>query len=218
MTHRNVQLVIFDLDGTLVDAYKAVSSSLNHALGVCGFDYLDDATIQRNVGWGEKVLIEKCVGGEAVDQVLSIYRGHHHKALKSGTKFMPGAQKLLDDLVKDGYTLAIATNRPSRFTHIILKHLEMKHYFKVVVCADQVAKPKPSCDMLDYILRKTRIDKDQTLYVGDMALDVETGNNAGVRSVAVTSGSNTREEIESLTPHAVIESISQLPDVIGSLG
>ena len=50
----DIQLVIFDLDGTLVDAYKAVSMSLNHALNTCGFDSLDDYTIQRSVGWGEK--------------------------------------------------------------------------------------------------------------------------------------------------------------------
>src|SRR5262245_35251088 len=121
---KKTKLVIFDLDGTLVDAYKAVAARLNHALKSFKYRVLDDPTIKRYVGWGDKNLVSKFVRPEDVDRMLSVYRAHHRSALKSGTKFLPGAKPLLDALKKDGYQLAIASNRPSRFTHIILKHLE----------------------------------------------------------------------------------------------
>src|SRR5262245_54914291 len=111
-----IKLIIFDLDGTLVDAYKAVAASINHALSTFGFPKIDDETIKRSVGWGDKVLVSKFVPPEKLDQVLSVYRLHHRSALKSGTKFLPGAKQLLERLKEAGYQMAIASNRPSRFT------------------------------------------------------------------------------------------------------
>jgi len=210
MKFSGIKLVIFDLDGTLVDAYQAVSASLNHALSSCGYAKLDDYTVQRSVGWGEKVLIQKFVKPQHIDQVLSVYRVHHRAALRSGTKFLPGAREILDELKGLGFRLAIASNRPSPFTHIILKHLNVREHFDMVVCADEVPQPKPASDMLDRIVTLKGIRRDQELYVGDMTIDVETGKNAGIRIVSVLTGSSTREEIEALAPDMIIENISKL--------
>ena len=205
------------MDGTLVDAYKAVASSLNHAFSVFGFPSVDDVTIQRSVGWGDKMLVGKFVPPEKIDQVLSVYRTHHTRALRSGTKFLPGTKAVLDALKKDGYTLAIASNRPSRFTHIILKHLIIEGYFTAVVCADQVENPKPAPDMLKAILKRCRLGPQEALYVGDMTIDAQTGQEAGVRTVCVVSGSSTQEEIQKLKPFRIIHQIKDLPGILEEL-
>jgi len=214
MTTRRIKLVIFDLDGTLVDAYKAVSSSLNYALGYFGFPLLEDQVIKRSVGWGEKALIEKFVPKSEVEKVLSVYRQHHRNALKTGTSFLPGARDLILDLKKDNYKLSIASNRPGRFTHIILKQLAITRQFESIFCGDMVNNPKPSADMLIRTLENLSLKPNEAVYVGDMSLDVETGHNANVRTVAVVTGSCTREELERMKPYAIIEKISDMTKVL----
>jgi HAD superfamily hydrolase (TIGR01549 family) len=215
---KNIQLIIFDLDGTLVDAYKAVASSLNFSLTSCGFAAVDDEMIKRSVGWGDKNLIGRFVPAQDVDKVLSIYRIHHARALKSGTKFLPGVRDILLFLKENGYKLSIASNRPTRFTEIILKHLEARDLFDVVLCADKVAHPKPAPDIIYTTLKRLKLAQDQVLYVGDMAIDMETGAGAGVKTAGVLTGSSIREEIEAHKPYAVIENISQLKNVLIKLG
>jgi len=209
-----IQLVIFDLDGTLVDAYQAVAASFNHALKSFGYPSVDDSTIKRSVGWGDRQLLSKFIKPEDLDRVLSVYRAHHRTALKSGTKFLPGARTLLDQLKRDGCKLAIASNRPSRFTHIILKHLEVRSLFTAVVCADEVASPKPAPDCLVRILEQCRLVPAQALYVGDMTIDVETGQRAGIQTVGVVTGSSTEEELRKLGPRWIVHQISDVGQIV----
>ena len=213
----HLKLVIFDLDGTLVDAYKAVASSLNYALRQVNRDPAEDAVIKRAVGWGDRHLIGTFVPRGDVDKALSIYRRHHARALKEGTVFLPGAKILLGDLKAGGYSLALASNRPSRFTQIILKHLNARDRFDCVVCGDNVARPKPAPDMLEAILKKFALAPGEALYVGDMAIDVETGNRAGVKTVAVVTGSSTREEVAGQNPYKIIGHVAEISAIVKAL-
>lgn len=213
----NLKLVIFDLDGTLVDAYQGVASSLNYALGQLHCAPIDDESIKRTVGRGDRHLIATFVAEEDVDKALSIFRQHHTHALKEGTIFLPGAKQLLKKLKAKNYALAIASNRPTRFTHIILKHLRLQQTFDYVLCGDKVEHPKPAADILERILKKFSLMPDEALYVGDMVIDVETGNKAGVRTVAVVTGSNTKEELFSSRPFKVIDRVSQIAQIVEDL-
>jgi phosphoglycolate phosphatase len=149
---------------------------------------------------------------------VSIYRQHHVRALKSGTAWLPGAGALLRMLKEKGYKLAIASNRPTRFTHIILKHLKGDALFDHILCGDRVEKPKPAAEILEKTLAKFSLKPEAAVYVGDMTIDIETGRAAGVRTVAVATGSNTKEELAALRPAAVIDRISQLMDVLKGMG
>ena len=218
MMDHPIRLVIFDLDGTLVDAYTAVASSVNYTLARIGVAPVDDRTIKKTVGWGIRHLVGTFSGEEKLERALSIYRQHHARALKSGTTCLPGARELLDRLKAQGYKLAIASNRPTRFTHIILKHLKIDRAFDHVLCADKVAEPKPAAEMLNRILAKFSLGPDEVLYVGDMTIDIETGRAAGVRTVAVATGSNSKEELASLKPFALIGHVLETARVLEGLG
>ncbi len=210
------KVIVFDLDGTLVNAYPAVTQSVNYTLGRLGFPRRSAALIKASVGWGDRHLMAGFVGEELADKAIKLYRPHHAKALAAvgGVRFLAGAQATLIYLNKQGYKLAIASNRPSRFTRIILKVLGVTKIFDAVLCADQVQRPKPYPDMLLSIARKLKVKKSTLLYVGDMTIDVLTGQRAGIETVAVSTGSSTVQELKALKPKQIIARISELKQTI----
>ena len=214
----SLKLIIFDLDGTLVNAYPAVSQSVNHTLSELGFPKRTHQDIKRSVGWGDRQLMAQFVGEDLADKAIRIYRPHHAKALgvKGNVKFLLGTQSLLRHLSAQGFKLAIATNRPSRFTALILKTLGIREYFDMVLCADKAPKPKPSPDILWVILKQLKMSKAEALYVGDMGIDIETGRRAGVNTVAVCTGSSSASELKALKPYQIINRIGELKKVIKS--
>ena len=212
---RNYKLIIFDLDGTLVDAFDAVTASLNHAFSEMNLPLIDPQIIKESVGWGETKLVKRFVEEDQVQPVLSIYRQHHRHSLKTGTKFLPGAKQVLDQLKENDYHLAIASNRPSRFTHIILKHLEIRDHFGHVLCADQVDNAKPAPDLIHTLMDRFETKPHETVYVGDMIIDVEAGKAAEVTTVGVTTGAADADDLSAGDPHHIISEITHLFNLLG---
>jgi phosphoglycolate phosphatase len=210
------KIIIFDLDGTLVNAYKAVYESINHALTKSGFPRVSAHVVKRSVGWGDKHLITGFVGDKAAPAAIKVYRRHHKKALQTGVKFLPGAKVLIDQLKREGYILAIASNRPTRFTKEILRILKIEKHFDYVLCGDRIKRPKPYPDMLLQILDKYKLERKDALFVGDMTIDAQTGRSAKVRTVVVLTGSSTRAEIRVFKPYKIIPRISHLISIINS--
>lgn len=204
------KLVIFDLDGTLVNAFRAVCESLNYALGKKGYALLDQDLVTRSVGWGERHLVSKFVDEKDLEETLSLYREHHQVALLKGVDFLPSARQTLDALKQKGITLAIASNRPSFFTNIILKSLNVLEHFEMVVCADHVDQGKPHPDMILKILQDLKCDQNEAIFVGDMHIDIEAGTRAGVRSAIVLTGSCTEEDIKGLNPSYIIHNVGEI--------
>ena len=211
-----IKLVIFDLDGTLVNAYPAVSRSVNYTLESLGFAPRSHAEIKRSVGGGDRKLMVHFVGEKLADRALVIYRPHHTKALevKGAVKLLPGAWGILKFLKSKGYKLAIASNRPAKFTRIILKVLGILPFFDVVLCADKVGRPKPYPDILWAIARRLGLEGQEVLYVGDMTIDINCARRAGVRMVAVATGSSSKKELKDLKPWRIISKINQLKEIL----
>lgn len=211
-----IKLVIFDLDGTLADAYNAVSSSVNSTLGALGFPARSYAEIRRSVGGGDRKLMAHFVGEKLADRAISIYRPHHALALRKrgGVKLLPGVQSVLKFLKRRGCKLAIASNRPTRFTRIILRVLKISGFFDAVLCADKISRPKPYPDVLWAIAARLKVDRAEVLYVGDMTLDVNCAHKAGVRMAAIATGSSSNNALKALKPWALIAKMSQIKEII----
>jgi len=214
----DIKLVIFDLDGTLVDAYQAVARSLNYTLTTLRYEPIDDDVIKRTVGFGDRHLVGSFVQDDDLDRAIVLYRKHHAEALKEGTKFLPGAKPLLEGLKTQGFRLAIASNRTTEFTHIIIHHLGIDNMFDMVLCGDKVANPKPAADILESILERMGVSPQEALYVGDMTIDIETGRKAGVRTIAVETGSSTASEMLSMKPFRVIQHIGEVGRLVKNMG
>ncbi len=207
---RNPKLVIFDVDGTLVDAYRAITDSINVMLKKMGYPLRSHRSVKRSVGFGVNSLVRCFVPENKAAEALRIFRAHHDKRLRKSLKLMPGARTILPFLKEQGCILAIASNRPSVFCHIILKELGIYHYFDFVMCGDDVKRAKPYPDMVKSILKKSGIRPSEAIYVGDMSVDVLCARRARVWIAAIPTGSCTRREILDADPDILIERLTDL--------
>jgi len=212
--NREIQLVIFDLDGTLVDAYAAVARSLNFVMRELGLARVRKGRIIRAVGWGERHLLSQFVPSALLDRAVRMYRPHHNLSLKNGAKLMSGARPLLARLIRKGYRLAVASNRATRFTKLVMSHLDIERYFETVLCRDRVPRPKPFPDILNGILKKMHLNPHAAVFVGDMAVDLAAGQKAGIRTIGISTGSHTPRELRAMKPNAMIRRLNELPDVL----
>lgn len=209
-----IKLIIFDLDGTLIDAYPAINRSFNYAMQKLGYPRQSDKVIRRAVGWGDENLLKPFIKDENLNKALTIYRRHHSIALLKGSRLFPKVRALLAYLKKKGYKLAVASNRPTRFSRILIRHLKISKYFDYVLCADKLRNGKPHPEILKKILRHFLLPQGKAVYVGDMVIDAEAGRRAKISTIIVTTGSSSREEIKKERPSRIVAGIADLSKIL----
>ena len=210
----DLKLIIFDLDGTLIDAFAAINSSFNYAMSQLGLKPKNAAIIRRAVGWGDLQLLKPFVPKKNLIQAIVLYRRDHKVSLLKYSRLYPQVRTLLQSLKERGFKLAVASNRPSKFSLILLKHLKIRKFFDLVLCADQLKRGKPAPEILNKILQELGFKKSQSLYVGDMALDAQAGRRARINTVIVSSPTSSREEILKEKPFRIITKISRLKELL----
>ncbi len=209
-----IRLVIFDLDGTLVDAYRAIAGSFNHTMRALGYPGQDNLTIRRAVGWGDENLLRPFIKPKDLPRAIGIYRNHHARSLTRYSRLFPGVTRLLRALKTEGFKLAVASNRPTRFSLLLLGHLGIRKYFDCVLCADACTYGKPHPQILNSIMKKFSLKPQQAMYVGDMTIDAEAGRRARVRTIIITTGSSAASEIKKIKPYRTIRNISALSKIL----
>ena len=211
---KNTNLLIFDLDGTLVNAYPAIIRSFNYTMKKLGYPLQDILTIRGAVGWGDENLLRPFLKQKDLKKALSIYRAHHKDSLLQGSSLFPQVRKVLRSFKKKVYKLAVASNRPTKFSLILIRHLNLGIYFAFLLCADKIKKGKPDPAILNAIMQKFSAEPKNTLYIGDMTIDAQAGRRAHVRTIIVTTGSSTRKEIKREKPYRIISRITDLLKIL----
>ncbi len=210
----SIKLVVFDLDGTLVDAYPAITESVNATLSAFGYPRQKAGVIRKAVGRGDRKLLESFISEKDSDAMLRYYRRHHACALKRSARLLPGAREILQYLVRKKYRLAVASNRPTRFSRILLRHLRIRSYFNYVLCGDALKIGKPHPEILCTIMKKLKVSPQETVFVGDMAIDAQTARAAGVTMVLVSGGSSSLAELRAQKPYRIIRSLNTLKQIV----
>src|SRR5262245_34638830 len=182
--------VLFDMDGTLVDSYAAITTSVNHTLQHYGQPTLTEEKVRMLVGHGLEQLMQTILPDVDPDEAAAVYRAHHSSVLASHTKLLPGVEDGLKTLHSARINLGVCSNKLSRFTKELLSILHIDQYFDVVLGPEDVGVTKPDPAMLLIALEKLGVSRDEALYVGDMEVDIETGRNAGVETWVLPTGSN----------------------------
>ena len=206
------KLFIFDLDGTLIDAYPAIVESMNYTLKKLRYPEAEPEKIIRAVGTGNDGLLKEFLPEKEIPEARQIYREHHKKNLAGKISLLPGALALLQNLKTKGKILAVASNRPKETAVLLIKILGLEDYFDRVLTGEEVREPKPAPDILMALLEYFKVSKEEAVYVGDMDIDAQTGAAAGVKTIIVVTGSSTREESGAAKPDLILDSLYNFPD------
>ena len=202
--------IIFDFDGTLIDSYEPITESLNQVREAFGKPPLGLGEVKGMVGHGLEHLIEAAIGPEKVADGVRIFRERYATICESRTTILPQVRETLEELDRRTYQMAIATNKPSYFARDILKALDVEHLFVEVLGPNDVERPKPDPEMLEIIMSRLGLGSDETLYVGDMPLDIEVARNAGVAVYALPTGSASRDDLLARRPDRLLHKFSDL--------
>lgn len=204
------KLFIFDVDGTLVDAYRAIEKSLNFTRKKFDYPEVSLLTVKRNVGKGDKLFIAEFFDKKDRKKALAVYRDHHRRSLLRYSKLKPYAKHMLYNLRRKDKILSVASNRPKHYTLILLNKLKIKRYFDSIYCADQPKSLKPAPKMLNSTLERFKIEKNDAVYVGDMAIDLETAKRAGIDAIFTKGGSSSLKEVKKYRNKKVISGLREI--------
>lgn len=211
-----IDLIIFDLDGTLIDSKVDIANALNHVLSVHKYPTVSvDATVGF-IGDGVVRLIEKAVGREGLENALEMKEqlmDYYNKHAVDFTRPYDGVIETLKGL--DGYKKAVVTNKPETLAKEILQVLDMDAFFGLTMGPESVSKKKPSPEPLLKAMTILESKNKSTLMVGDSANDIISGKSAQVSTVAVTYGYGTRDTISDAD--FIIDDFKDLPNVLEAL-
>jgi phosphoglycolate phosphatase len=208
-----VDLMIFDLDGTLIESKWDIAQSVNFTLVELGLPERPIEEIFGFVGDGVKRLLRLAVGEgnqTRFEEALKVFRGHYLEHCLDRTSFYPGIEPMLQHFIhKDK---AIATNKSIEYTRVILNGVGPQH-FRYMVGGDNGFGLKPEPGMLLHIMEKAGAPKERTVLVGDSTNDINGGHNAGIRVCAVGYGMGNRVKMEACQPDWFIEKPEQLMEI-----
>lgn len=213
------KLVIFDLDGTLLDTIADLAGATNYALAQLGYPTHDTDAIRTFVGNGINKLLERALpANEQTEENVMRMRAHfvpyydaHNADLSSP---YPGIEVLLQRLQDNGIEIAVASNKYQEATTKLVKHYFPTIQFAEVLGQRENIPVKPHPTIVFDILNKTGIDKKEVLYVGDSGVDMQTAQKAEVDAIGVTWGFRSRTELETFHPLGIIDKAEELMDYI----
>ena len=203
--------IVFDLDGTLIDGYAAIGDALGYAMERLGRPALSDAAVRGMVGHGLESLLEEAVGSERAAEGVRLFRERYPLVAVEKSHLLPGVAEVLSTLDGRGHAQAVASNKPPKFSRMILEAKGVAGRFRAVAGPDAGTPAKPDPAMLRALMAGAGARPDETVVVGDMEVDFEFARAADCRVVLIPGGSRTREELSALAPDAFLGSIVELP-------
>jgi len=210
-----IRLLIFDLDGTLIDSEEDIVLSANAMRQAVGLEPLATKTVASYVGQGVQVLIQKALGPDAspdtLERATQFFIDYYRAHMLDHTAPYPGVREALQSL--RGRRMGVLTNKVVKLSQRILEGLEMTQFFEFIYGGNSFEKKKPDPIGIITSMQATGAGVRQTMMVGDSETDVETGRNAGVWTCGVTYGIGSRT-LESCPPDFLLGNLMELPGLL----
>lgn len=219
------QALLFDLDGTLVDSSPDLWRAMNHVLEQRGYPLLEHDEVRHLVGDGARFLLARGFGGvkatppapgadPAFETAVALFLEFYGEHLTDHSRPYPGVMETLEQLRREGYKLAVVTNKPEHLSIKMLNNLGMMELFGAVVGGDTLPRRKPDPDPLLLAMDRLGVNPAGTVMVGDSKNDVLGARHAGCPVVAVTFGYCQGREVAALNPDRMVDRFSDLADLV----
>jgi phosphoglycolate phosphatase len=206
-----VELIIFDLDGTLADTRADLTRAVNYALGRLHLPELSMETVCQYVGHGVQTLLTAALGPEHQERLsegVKLFQEYYAAHLLDETRLYPGVRETLEHFRKK--RKAIVTNKPLGYTITILRGLKIGEHFDLILGGDSTSERKPHPEPARKVLATLHTDPRRTAMVGDSPADIQMAKQAGLYSIAVTYGLRPREELVQTCPDLLLDTFPDL--------
>jgi len=214
-----MKLIIFDLDGTLLDTLSDLTSSVNYAMRCMHMPERTRQEVLSFIGNGNRMLMARCVENgdeETIDLALSKFHEYYRCHYADETVSYPGIPELLEDLKAGGFKLAVISNKAD----YAVQDLCRKYFgerFQFVLGDREGIRRKPSAEPIDLALKSLHLTKEEAIYVGDSEVDIETAANAGLPCISVSWGFRPHEVLVSAGARIIVSSPAELTAAIRKL-
>jgi phosphoglycolate phosphatase len=224
MFKNDKKLIIFDLDGTLIDSGPDLALSINYMLKKLDKEPFEQDLIHQWVGNGASTLVKRALSGskdidsfvedDKFKNALEIFLDYYAKNLCVETVMYANVEKTLGELKSLGFKMAIVTNKPYDFVGPILKELGIDMYFEYYVGGDSLKLKKPNSAPLLHVCKNLSLHVEQSLMVGDSKNDILAAKAANMECVGVSYGYNYGENIAKYEPDFVVDNIYEIVEML----
>jgi phosphoglycolate phosphatase len=208
-----MDLLIFDLDGTLIDSKLDLAAAVNATRAHAGMAPLENETVYSYVGEGAPTLIRRALGAGASDgevaSALEFFLSYYNEHLIDHTLLYPGVPETLARLGTAGVQMAVLTNKPVRMSRAIVEALGVGGYFRQVYGGNSFDQKKPHPIGVETLIVECGATRGRTMMVGDSAVDMRTARNAQIQSCGVTYGFQP-ETLQAYPPDLLVDRIEDL--------
>ena len=224
MNFTDKELIIFDLDGTLIDSVPDLALSVNHTLKSLNRDTFSEDIIRTWVGNGATTLVKRALSGSAnikddIDEILfqealEIFLKFYSNNLTTSTILYDNVKDTLISLKSKNYRLVIVTNKPYDFIQPILLGLDLDDLFEYYIGGDSLSQKKPNPMPLLHVCEKLNIATEKSIMIGDSKNDIIAAKEANMDSIAVSYGYNYDEDISIHEPNIVFDNFAEIDKVL----
>ncbi len=210
--------IIFDLDGTLIDTISDIGKSVNAVLEDYGYKTYPLSAYRDMVGHGFAVLIKKAMPKglkpEQYEEALAKFTYYYDQYYMDSTRPYPDIQDLLNKLKERGLKLAVNSNKRNDYTEKLIKHFFPDIPFTAVFGARENIPNKPDPYTALEIIAMMGLNKEEVLYIGDSETDINTGHNAGLKTVGVAWGFSDYDKLRALNPDFLVNQAADILKII----
>jgi len=203
--------VVFDLDGTLVDSYAALSEAVNYARRQHGLEPLGETRIKQFVGDGLEKLLQRAFETHDVPRgVQEAFESRYDEICCAESKILEDVEATLEHLAALDVAMAVCTNKPTFFSRKILEALGLARHFRAIVGPDLAGARKPDARHLLHALDATGVATADALFVGDMPIDVQAARNSNIDVAVVPTGSSSTDQLRAAHADHYLDRFSDL--------
>ncbi len=206
---------LFDLDGTLIDHFKAIHRSYAYTLPRMGLPEPTPQQVRDAIGGGLENALSRFVPKDRIEETVKVYREYWNRTMLDDVEAMPGALALLKKLKAQGAALGVLTNKVGPSSRLVCEKLGFSAFLSATIGAGDTAWLKPQRELTLHALALLGGSPESALLVGDSPFDIEAAHNCGLTSWVVTTGTHSAEELREARADAVFPDLVVMAEKLG---